>query len=101
MVVMSCFILLSSEITETRAEIPMPNGISDTSLADDFADYLMDKISNIWNSPNGFEKHKPLTKKRTGDNSFRRINRKKKSSYLSLNLTPRLANWCPSYARVK
>jgi hypothetical protein len=41
---------LVSELTGTKSENPMPSGISDSTLSDNFAGYFMNKISKIRDS---------------------------------------------------
>ncbi|XP_060601863.1 uncharacterized protein LOC132755083 [Ruditapes philippinarum] len=47
---------LVSELTGTKSENPMPSGISDSTLSDNFADYFMNKISKIRDSLHEFNK---------------------------------------------
>ena len=53
---------LVSELTGTKYENPMPSGISDSTLLDNFADYILKKIFKIRDSLNEFDKYKPLNK---------------------------------------
>ena len=53
---------LVSKLTGTKSENPMPSGISDSTLSDNFADYLLKKISKMRDSLNEFDKYKPLNK---------------------------------------
>ena len=39
-------------------ENPMPESESDEQLAEDFADYFMEKIKKIWDSLSGYQKYK-------------------------------------------
>ena len=40
-------------------ENPVPESESDEQLAEDFADYIMEKIKKIWDSLSGYQKYKP------------------------------------------
>ena len=53
---------LVSEITGTKSENPMPPGKGDNILAEEFAEYFMNKISKIRDSLKDYPNYKPLRK---------------------------------------
>jgi hypothetical protein len=53
---------LVSKLTRTKSENPLPSGISESTLSDNFADDFMNKISKIRESLHEFNTYKPLNK---------------------------------------
>ena len=46
-------------LTVTKAQNPMPDNTEDEKLANDFADYFLQKIQKIWDILDGYPKLKP------------------------------------------
>jgi len=52
-----------SELTGKNTDNPMPEGESDTAIAENFADHFLDKINKIRDALASFEKFTPNTRK--------------------------------------
>jgi len=50
------------ELTGTKVENPLPDNVADTKLAEDFADFFMNKIDTIRQSLKDVPTHKPKRK---------------------------------------
>ncbi|XP_052788755.1 uncharacterized protein LOC128223518 [Mya arenaria] len=62
-----------SELTGTKSENPMPSAVNDTTLAEQFADFFMDKIATIRNALNDYQCFEPIPKDTLCFNSFQEL----------------------------
>ena len=46
-------------LTGTKVQNPMPDNTGDEKLANDFADYFIEKIQKIWDDLDNYPKFKP------------------------------------------
>jgi hypothetical protein len=78
-----------SDLTGTRTENPMPPGKTDTELANDFADFFINKITTIRDNLEHIKKYKPTGPKVPTLESFKELTSEEVSKIInSMRQTP-------------